>query len=762
MRVVGLVQGVGFRPFVARLAAAGGLNGFVGNDGDGVFIEVEGDLDALEQFGRSLVTGAPPLARVDAVHVDRGLPIGQAPGFAIVASRDGAGGQALVTSDAATCADCLRDIMDPGDRRYGYAFTNCTNCGPRYTIVRDIPYDRSRTTMAGFRMCIRCQAEYDDPSDRRFHAQPVCCPECGPQLRLIGRDGVEATSDPLRGAALLLREGAVVAVKGLGGYHLAADAASEQAVAGLRGRKHREERPFAVMVADIDAARELCRVSEDEERLLRSPSAPIVLLRRASRGQVSDAVAPGRDELGLMLPYTPLHHLLMPAFGGPLVLTSGNLSDEPIAFDDAEARSRLAAIADAFLTHDRPIQTRVDDSVVRVVGERVMPIRRSRGYAPDPLTLPLRLRRSVLGCGPELKNTFCLGRDSRGFLSHHIGDLENFETFMSYTEGIEHLTRLFGITPEVIAHDLHPEYLSTKYALERDGADLVGVQHHHAHIASCLFDNGSIGPVIGVAFDGLGMGIDGSLWGGEFLVCDLVDFERVGHLAPVVMPGGPAAVRQPWRMAAAYLDRAYDGTIPEPLDVATRHEQWGDVLTVARVGLNSPLTSSAGRLFDAVAAVLGVRDEISYEGQAAIELEQVAAATEPGWYDVPIGPTLPLLVDGPALLREIVGDRSAGTPVDVVAARFHNSMARLVVKVCQKVRSERELNVVALSGGVFQNVRLLGQCVVGLEQAGFEVLTHRRVPTNDGGVSLGQVAVAGARDLFDVSGRSAQPPAQAS
>jgi hydrogenase maturation protein HypF len=747
VRVAGLVQGVGFRPFVARLAAASGLNGFVGNDGDGVFIEVEGDQDALERFRCSLVTDAPPLARVDAVHVDRGLPVDGAPGFAIVASRDGATGQALVTSDAATCSDCLREVTGPGDRRYGYAFTNCTNCGPRYTIVRDIPYDRSRTTMAGFRMCGRCQAEYDDPFDRRFHAQPVCCPDCGPQLRLIGRDGVEETADPLLGAAALLRAGAVIAVKGLGGYHLATDAASEEAVAGLRGRKHREERPFAVMVADVDAARELCHVKPDEERLLRSPSAPIVLLRRVNRGPVPDAVAPGRDELGLMLPYTPLHHLLLAAFGGPLVLTSGNLSDEPIAFDDADARSRLGGIADAFLTHDRPIQTRVDDSVVRVVGERVVPIRRSRGFAPDPLPLPLLLRRPVLGCGPELKNTFCLGRDDRAFLSHHIGDLENFETFTSYVEGIEHLTRLFGIAAEVVAHDLHPEYLSTKYALERNGVDLVGVQHHHAHVASCLADNGSVGPVIGVAFDGLGMGVDGSLWGGEFLVADLLDFERVAHLEPVGMPGGSAAVRQPWRMAAGYLDRAYDGTIPEHLDIATRHEQWADVLAVARAGVNSPLTSSAGRLFDVVAAVLGVRDEISYEGQAAIELEQVANRAEAGWYAVPITSTSPLRIDGPALVREVVDDRSTGTPVDVVAARFHNSIARLVVEVCRQVRNDRALRVVALSGGVFQNVRLLEQCVVELEQAGFEVLSHRRVPTNDGGVSLGQVAVAGARDL---------------
>jgi hydrogenase maturation protein HypF len=746
IRVNGIVQGVGFRPFVAGLAAGHGVDGLVGNDSDGVFIEVEGDPTSLESFMVGLSDLAPPLARIDSVEVDRSAtPIGRT-GFVIVASRPGSGREALVAADAATCADCLREIRDRHDRRFGYAFTNCTNCGPRYTIVRDVPYDRARTTMAGFTMCARCQAEYDDPHDRRFHAQPVCCPDCGPRLRLLDGDGTERPGDPVVDAARLLSAGEVVAVKGLGGYHLAVDAADDTAVGRLRAAKRREERPFAVMVADIEAARALCRVGGDEARLLVSPAAPIVLLRRRPGAVVSADVAPARDELGVMVAYTPLHHLLLAAFGGPLVLTSGNLSDEPIAFTDADAQSRLAGLATAFLTHDRPIQTRVDDSVVRVVEDRVAPIRRSRGYVPDPLPLPWLLPRPVLGCGPELKNTFCLARGRHAFVSHHIGDLENFETLSSYVDGVEHLRRLFDIDPAVVAHDLHPEYLSTKYALDLPGVDLVGVQHHHAHIASCLVDNAVPGPVIGVAFDGLGMGTDGSLWGGEFLVADLVDFERVAHLEPVPMPGGAVAIRQPWRMAAAYLDRAYAGGLPADLDIAARHDRWEDVLAVARAGVNSPLTSSMGRLFDAVSAVLGVRDQVSYEGQAAIELEQLAARDETGRYQVAIDGTDPLRINGPCLLRDIVADRASGTPVDLVAARFHNTVAGIVVDICTQVRADRGLSTVALSGGVFQNVRLLEECVVGLTDAGFEVLSHRRVPTNDGGVSLGQVAVAGARD----------------
>ena len=521
-----------------------------------------------------------------------------------------------MSADTATCADCLRELSDPADRRHKYPFINCTNCGPRFTIVRDVPYDRPLTTMAPFTMCERCAAEYHDPADRRFHAQPVCCPACGPRLALDGD-----SQDPLQAAAELLRRGRILAVKGLGGYHLAADAACEQAVAALRARKHREDKPFAVMAADLAAAAELAEIDAAAAALLTSPARPIVLLPRQPGAAVAPATAPGNRQLGVMLPYTPLHHLLLEAVARPIVLTSGNVSDEPIVYRDDEARETLKGIADAFLTHDRAIHVRTDDSVARAFRGRPMLLRRSRGYVPEPLAVATGFPRPVLACGAELKNTFCLARGRHAFVSHHIGDLENAETLRSFTEGIEHFRRLFDIDPEVVAHDLHPEYLSTKYALELDDVDLEPVQHHHAHIASCLADNGEEGPVIGVAFDGTGYGTDGTIWGGEFLAAGLATFERGGHLAPVPMPGGAAAIRQPWRMAAAYL-----GDAAEALDIRRRQAQWPAVVALAAKGINSPLTSSAGRLFDAAAALLGVRDAINYEGQAAVELEQLGGS----------------------------------------------------------------------------------------------------------------------------------------
>jgi hydrogenase maturation protein HypF len=766
IRVTGQVQGVGFRPFVVRQATAVGVSGLVGNDGAGVFIEAEGNVAALQSFADALTASAPPLARVDTVQIDTvqidtvqidpvradPTPLATASrGFVIVASRSD-GHDALIPADAATCPDCLRELRDPTDRRFGYPFTNCTNCGPRYTIVTGVPYDRPMTTMAGFPMCATCRGEYGDPLDRRYHAQPVCCPDCGPRLSLLDADGSAVRdADPVSAAARLLSDGGVVAIKGLGGYHLAVLAGDDAAVTRLRSRKHREQRPFAVMVAGLDAARTLCHVSEEEARLLEDTMAPIVLLRRRADAAVAAAVAPKRAELGLMLPYTPLHHLLLDAVGAPVVLTSGNRSDEPIAFEDTDAQERLRGVADALLTHDRPIHTRVDDSVVRVVGGRVVPIRRSRGHVPDPVRLPLRLSRPVLAVGPELKNTFCLARGSNAFVSHHIGDLENFETLSSFTTGIAHLTRLLDISPAVVAHDLHPDYLSTAFALdlaaEHPTVELVGVQHHHAHIASCLADNGVAGPVIGVAFDGLGMGDDGTLWGGEFLVADLAGFTREGHLAAVPMPGGAAAIRQPWRMAAAHLDAAYDGNPPAGLAVMQRNTSvWGSVLTATRAGVNAPMTSSMGRLFDAVSALVTGRDTVSYEGQAAIELEQVADPDERGSYPVVLHGTGPTVVDAAALLRAVVDDLTSGTAAPVVSARFHSSIVALVTTMCLRLREIRQLNQVALSGGVFQNVLLLSGCVDALRRNGFEVLTHRQVPTNDGGVSLGQAAVAGARD----------------
>ena len=736
--VTGLVQGVGFRPFVWREATSRGLAGWVGNDAAGVVLEAEGAAAAVASLLEAL-TRPPPLARVDEVR-STFVPWAGEIGFEVRTSDTSGPRRALVSPDSATCADCLRELRDPSDRRFGYPFLNCTSCGPRYTIVRSVPYDRSRTTMAAFAMCASCQREYDDPADRRFHAEPTCCPDCGPRLRLLDGTGNEVVGDPIAGAAQLLLGGRVVAVKGLGGYHLAADARQEEAVAALRRRKHREDRPFAVMVADVEAAQELCELGAEERVLLTSAARPIVLLGRRAGVEVAPSVAPGSPSLGLMLPYTPLHHLLLEACAGPIVLTSGNLSDEPIAFDDDDAIERLTGIADGMLLHDRAIRTRVDDSVAKVVRGRVLPIRRSRGYVPRPVVLPVSSSQPVLGCGAALKNTFCLTRGNHAFLSHHIGDLDDFGTFGSYIDGIAHLSGLLDVQPRVVAHDLHPDYPSTRYASDLTDVELVGVQHHHAHIASCLVDNGVAGPVIGVAFDGLGLGTDGTAWGGEFLIADLAGFTRVGHFAQVAMPGGDAASRQPWRMAAAHLDVAFAGALPPGLSVVERQGgRWDQVVSVARGSVNAPLTSSAGRLFDAVAALLGVRDVVTYEGQAAIELENVADGAERGSYPVRVSGGR---VEVSELVRSVAEDLLRGSGVPVIAGRFHNALADVVLDVCQGLREIHGLSTVALSGGVFQNALLLSRCLDRLEHSGFVVLTHRQVPPNDGGISLGQAAVA--------------------
>jgi hydrogenase maturation protein HypF len=790
IRVEGIVQGVGFRPFVYTLATGLCLSGFVGNDADGVFVEIEGSADAVKKFLIGLERDAPPLARIDRVTATAMNPTNPitptttprrstgSESFTIAASGPTGRRGTLVSADTATCADCLRELADPAGRRYRYPFINCTNCGPRFTIVRDVPYDRPLTTMADFVMCEPCAAEYHDPADRRFHAQPTCCPACGPRLRLLDAAGntlpdradprgpltqaggpLTQASDPLTQAAGLLRAGQVLAVKGLGGYHLAADAACEQAVASLRTRKHREDKPFAVMAADLAAARRLCEVDDAAAELLTSHGRPIVLLARRAGADIAASAAPGNRSLGVMLPYTALHHLLLQAVGRPIVLTSGNVSDEPILYRDGDALAGLAGIADAFVVHDRAIHIRTDDSVARVVGGRPVMIRRSRGYVPEPLRVARRFPRPVLACGAELKNTFCLARDGHAFVSHHIGDLENAETLRSFTEGIGHFRRLFDIDPQVVAHDLHPEYLSTKYALELadEGLPLAGVQHHHAHIASCLADNGADGPVIGVAFDGTGYGPDGTIWGGEFLVADLAGFERAGHLTPVPMPGGAAAIRQPWRMAAAYLDadpktpgapKAPEGPqAHDRLDVWRRHRaDWPAIVAMATKGINSPLTSSAGRLFDAAAAVLGVRDAINYEGQAAVELEQLADPAETGAYQARIEAGHPFRARGSDLVHAVIDDLGAGTSPAVIAARFHHGVAALVEAGCLLTRERHGLETVALSGGVFQNQLLLRGTISRLQARGFRVLVHSRIPCNDGGISLGQAVVAGARD----------------
>lgn len=744
IRVSGIVQGVGFRPFVHGLAGQLGLAGFVGNDESGVVIEAEGSAPALDALLAALRDRPPALALVTEVAAT-GMPVRGDTAFAIAASSARGPRATLISPDTATCADCVAELRDPADRRYLHAFITCTNCGPRFTIVTGVPYDRAATTMAGFPMCAACAAEYHDPADRRFHAQPVCCPGCGPTLRLVDAAGRELSDEPITAAARLLAGGGVLAVKGLGGYHLAALAGHERAVAELRARKHREDKPFAVLAPGLDAAGTLGEVGAAEAAELTSRRAPIVLLRRRPGAPLAAAVAPGNDHIGVMLPYTPVHHLLLDDLAAPIVLTSGNVSDEPIAHLDDDAVARLTGIADAFLTHDRPIRTRADDSVLRVVAGRTYPIRRSRGYTPEPLRIGVVAGESVLGCGAELKNTFCLLRGAEAFPSHHVGDLENAETLRAYVDGIEHLGRLLDVTPAVLAHDLHPEYLSTKYALARaetePGLRLVGVQHHHAHLAACLAENGEAGPAIGIACDGLGYGPDGVLWGGEVFEVSLTGFRRLAHLEPVPLPGGATAIRQPWRMAASWLHAT--GTDPTDLAVAARNApMWTQVERLLLSGVDVPVTTSAGRLFDAVAALVGIRDRVNYEGQAAVELEQAASAVgECDGYPVRLEGELIRAGD---LVRAVVADLRAGTPAPVIAARFHTGLHEALAAAAGRAAADTGLDVVALSGGVFQNIRLLHGVSRRLTEAGLRVLVHSRMPCNDGGISLGQVAVAAA------------------
>ena len=599
LRITGVVQGVGFRPFVHRLASHLELGGFVLNDGRGVLVEAEGPPRSLAEFAAAISEEAPPLARIDSLAMESIEPRDER-AFRIERST---GGEAttLVPADTATCEDCLGELLDPADRRYRYPFINCTQCGPRFTIVERVPYDRPNTTMARFEMCDRCRAEYEDPDDRRFHAEPIACPDCGPLLRLGSTEGGRAVAEAIG----LIRAGRIVAVKGLGGYHLACDAASDHAVARLRERKRREEKPLAVMSADPAA---LADLDPEELELLRSPRRPIVVARRRADAPLAPSIAPGSPWVGVMLPYTPLHHLLCADFGGPLVMTSGNVTDEPIAFVDEDARARLGDIADAFLSHDRPIHRRCEDSVVR---SRFL-IRRSRGFAPDALPLPCAADPPLVGAGAELKSTFCVGRGGEAFISPHLGDLDSEAAYRAFRADLELYLRMLGVRPELIAHDLHPDYLSTRWALEQD-TERIAVQHHHAHAASCLAEHGESGPALALVFDGTGYGTDGTLWGGELLHCDLEDFERLGHLEPVPLPGGEAAIREPWRTAASYLEAA-----GRPV----RFEDWRQVRQSLKV--NAPLSSGMGRLFDAAAALLGVRETVSYEGQAAIELEQLA------------------------------------------------------------------------------------------------------------------------------------------
>lgn len=748
IEVQGIVQGVGFRPFVYTLARKHGLGGEVFNDSRGVRIEIEGEEQALRDFLEALQAQPPPLAHIDGIRFRNHLPPTGTGIFSIRESSPIDERRALIPPDAATCRDCMEELFSPSDRRYRYPFINCTNCGPRFTIVEGIPYDRHLTTMRGFRMCADCRREYSNPADRRFHAQPNACSACGPHVYGVAGGASPCAaldSDAIAEALSRLGKGQIVAIKGLGGFHLACDACDKNAVATLRRQKHREEKPFALMARDVAMVRRFCRVDPAEEALLHSESRPIVLLRKLADGTLPEEVAANQKYLGFMLPYTPLHHLLLAGSSQPLVMTSGNLSDEPIAFRDEDALERLRVIADYFLMHDREICIRTDDSVLRAFQERPYPIRRSRGYVPHPIRLDFEFERQILACGAELKNTFALARGREVFVSQHIGDLENLETLESFQRGIEHFRMLFDLRPEAVAYDLHPEYLSTKYALALEDVSLkVGVQHHHAHVAACMAENNLVGDVLGVAFDGLGYGADGRLWGSEFLHASLAGFERAAHLEYLPMPGGVQAIRQPWRMACVCLQQAFgEGFMDLDLHFVRRLDsrRWQALSQMIARGVNCPQTSSMGRLFDAVSALLGLGDEVSYEGQAAVRLEMTADEDEMASYEFGFGGDGGAILVSP-LVRSIVADLQNNVALSQIASHFHNAVADLIGRVANRMRRERGLDRVVLSGGVFQNVLLLERTCRVLEALGLDVYVHRQVPANDGGIALGQAVVA--------------------
>jgi len=781
VHITGIVQGVGFRPFVYKLARNFELKGWVRNTSAGVDIEIDGLPTNLDDFVQSLETQAPPLARIDEILLSK-RPAKGYQDFGITPSETIPDAFQPVSPDVCICSDCLDEMLDQNDRRNNYPFINCTNCGPRFTIIDDIPYDRPNTTMHAFDLCPECASEYFNPLDRRFHAQPVACPVCGPQVWLekprfseTRIHGQEAISETQR----LLNQGKVIAIKGLGGFHLACDALNPSAVSLLRNRKLRIDKPFALMMPDVETIKTHCYVADAEEALLISHQRPIVILQKRPSSNISTYTAPGQDTLGVMLPYTPLHYLLFynkdfqensrePAH--VLVMTSGNLGEEPIAIDNDEARVRIATLADAFLMHNRPIRTRCDDSVYRVMkysnAEELpsssqtlynasTPLRRSRGYVPDPIHLPWKVP-PILATGAELKNTFCLTRENYAFLSHHIGDLENFETLKSFEEGILHFESLFRIQPVCIAYDLHPDYLATRYALDRSCRENIpayGIQHHHAHIAACMAENGFTGddPVIGISFDGTGYGEDGAIWGGEILIANYSSYKRPYHLEYVPLPGGDKAIKEPWRMALSWLSQAgipWSEKLP-PISFALQRADGENLLNVIKhqikSGINAPSTSSVGRLFDAVAAIIGIREQVNYEAQAAIEFEVCLDASVNERYRIPIpkfveGNSHP--IDASLMVKAIVDDYMNNTPISVISARFHNSIVNMVVDVCNCLRDNLGINYVALSGGVWQNMTLLEKTVSQLYQHEFEVLLHNQVPTNDGGLSLGQSIIA--------------------
>ncbi len=751
IEVSGIVQGVGFRPYIYRLATERKLKGNICNTSGGVVIEIQGPAETVQNFVETVPKEAPPLARITNLAI-REISCNGEQTFSIIHSHAGEEVHTLISPDVAICADCLREMFDPSDRRYLYPFINCTNCGPRFTIVRGIPYDRPSTSMAVFPMCAACRAEYEDPLNRRFHAQPNACWDCGPQVELWDSAGRKIdVVDPVAEAVWQLQAGKIVAVKGLGGFHLAADGTNRAAVSLLRERKRRVEKPFAVMVPDLAAAREICEIDAAAEKVMQSAQRPIVLLLKKNSDLVADEVAPFNRYLGVFLPYTPLHYLLFNSGKfKALVMTSGNLSEEPIAIDNAEAAKRLRSLADFLLVHNRKILLRCDDSVVRVVNGVTRHMRRSRGFVPVPVFLKDK-QPAVLAVGGELKNTICLTKGEHAFLSQHIGDLENSEGYGFFEEAIEHLERILEIQPETIAYDLHPDYFSTKWALAQSAIRAVGVQHHHAHIASCMAENHLDGPVIGFALDGTGYGTDGKIWGGEVLVADYAEFERAAHFEYVRLPGGEAAIREPWRMAVSYLARHFGDdlwNLDIPFVRNLDRRKTDVLLQMIRKEVNSPLTSSCGRLFDAVAALACIRQQVNYEAQAAVELEM---AVEPS--DACGSYPFELVLDGDQwiigtrpLFFALVEDLARGSSKGTISARFHNGLIECFAEIASLLRKKTQLKQICLSGGTFHNAYLSQGLEKRLAEDGFEIFTHHEVPAGDGGLSLGQALVAANRD----------------
>lgn len=757
IRLSGIVQGVGFRPWVHRIAVAEGVTGRVWNQATGATVEAFGPAHALERFVGLLSAAPPPAARIESL-VCEPIPPEDLTGFRIVASQPGPGRQVSIPPDIATCRECEAEIFAPDNRRYRYPFTNCTNCGPRFTITRDIPYDRGTTTMVAFAMCPDCRREYERVQDRRFHAEPNACPRCGPMLRALTPGGDQiAGDDPIRTMARALKAGSIVALKGIGGFHLACDATNAEAVRRLRERKRRDQKPFAVMVRDLDAARHVAWLRPVEEQLLLANARPIVLVRGRENREVVAEVAPGNPTIGLMLPYAPLHHLLLAEVGRPLVMTSGNLSEEPIAYHNEEALERLGGIADIVVVHDRDIITRCDDSVARVIAGGPVVLRRSRGYVPRPIALARPFSRPVLACGAQLKNTFCLAIGNEAYLGPHIGDLENLDTFRCFEESVARMESFTGIRPEIVAHDLHPDFLSTVYARSRAGLVPVAVQHHHAHVASAMAEHGLAGPVLGVAYDGTGLGTDGHAWGGEIVFADFAKFERLATFRPIALAGGDTAIRQVWRIALAVLDDAFGGGAPLdeiPLFGAVRRNELEVVRRMIASRCNTPLAHGVGRYFDAVGAIAMGLQRSSYEGQVAMMLEWVAdGATKARYpYTIDCHP-VPWQVDLRPAVRAVIGDLGARLGPGVIAARFHNTLVSATASVVRAAARQVGRVPIVLSGGCFQNARL-AEGIARVLSADFEVYLHREVPPGDGGIALGQAAVANARAQQLFGGRS--------